>query len=274
MYRSRANRADLHAMRVVRIGTVDGAAPAFGAVRDDHVVVAEGHPFGPDGADGLRLTSRAAALADVRLLAPVLPSKVLCVGRNYAAHARELGNELPTEPLIFFKPSSTRDRSGPADRAPLALRGRAARGRARRGDRPPVRRVPVESALDVILGATCANDVTARDLQRRDGQWTRGKGFDTFCPLGPWIDTDFDVREPARVQCRVDGEVRQDGTTGDLVFDIATLIAWCSAFCTLLPGDVLLTGTPAGVGPLPAGCTVEVEVERLGVLSNPVVAES
>ena len=210
----------------------------------------------------------------MQLLAPVLPSKVLCVGRNYAAHARELGNELPTEPLIFFKPSTSVIGPGqPIVRPSLSedvqheaelavVIGRLCR------------RVPVESALDVVLGVTCANDVTARDLQRRDGQWTRGKGFDTFCPLGPWIDTDFDVREPARVQCRVDGEVRQDGTTGDLVFDIATLIAWCSAFCTLLPGDVLLTGTPAGVGPLPAGCTVEVEVERLGVLSNPVVAES
>ena len=206
-----------------------------------------------------------------RLLAPVLPSKVVCVGRNYADHAAELGNEVPPEPLLFLKPSTAV--IGPGD--PIAL--------------PPIservdheaelgvvigrlcRRVSEEDAPRFVLGYTCGNDVTARDLQERDGQWTRAKGFDTFCPLGPWVESEVDPAD-LLVACRVNGEVRQSARTSLLTFPPAALVAYVSQVMTLLPGDVILTGTPAGIGPLDAGDTVEVDVEGIGVLENRVVA--
>lgn len=255
-------------MRFVRVARPDG--PDFAALHDDgeHVVLLQGHPFG-DWA----LSDKAAPLSQVRLLAPVLPSKVLCVGKNYAAHAAEMGAEVPAEPLIFSKPSTSI--IGPHEPIRLPELSHEVHHEAELGVviGRMCRKVAVDDAHTVILGYTCANDVTARDLQRRDHQWTRAKGFDSFCPLGPWVDTDFDVNEPARVLCRINGEVRQDGTTADLVFGVAELVAWCSAFATLLPGDVILSGTPAGVGPIEAGDLVEVEVERLGTLANDVIAE-
>jgi 2-keto-4-pentenoate hydratase/2-oxohepta-3-ene-1,7-dioic acid hydratase in catechol pathway len=229
-----------------------------------------GHPFAPS-AEGPKLTGARYPIEDVRLLAPVLPSKIVAIGRNYAEHARELGNEVPAEPLIFLKPSTAVAGPGDAIVRPVQLSERVdfegelaiVFGRLCR-DVPPAR-VP-----EVIFGYTCANDVTARDLQTRDGQWTRAKGFDTFCPLGPWIETSLD---PADVQLTttVNGAVKQDSRTSLLIHDIAAMVTYVTAVMTMLPGDVLLTGTPAGVGPLVAGDSVSVSVEGVGVLTNRVV---
>jgi 2-keto-4-pentenoate hydratase/2-oxohepta-3-ene-1,7-dioic acid hydratase in catechol pathway len=208
--------------------------------------------------------------SEVRLLAPVIPSKVVAVGRNYVAHAEELGNEVPEEPLIFLKPSTSV--IGPGDPVPLPPQSRRVDheaelavviGRVCRG-------VTQEEAAKFVLGYTCGNDVTARDLQEKDDQWTRAKGFDGFCPLGPWIETELDPTD-LEVACRVNGEGRQSGRTSAMAFPPAALVSFVSQVMTLLPGDVILTGTPAGIGPLSAGDHVEVEVEGIGVLANPVV---
>jgi 2-keto-4-pentenoate hydratase/2-oxohepta-3-ene-1,7-dioic acid hydratase in catechol pathway len=253
-------------LRIVRVARPTG--PAFGVVQGDLVRLLDGHPF-----SGVDLTDQLAPVDQVKLLAPIIPSKVMCVGKNYADHAAEMGGEVPDEPLIFSKPATAVIGPGAPIRLPAlseevhheaelaVVIGRLSR------------KVAVADALDHVLGYTCANDVTARDLQRRDGQWTRAKGFDSFCPLGPWIETELDPTDGLSITCRVDGEVRQSGTTADLVVSVAELVAHVSAFTTLLPGDVLLTGTPAGVGPLLAGQTVEVEVEGLGTLANPVLAD-
>ncbi len=208
-------------------------------------------------------------LADVTLLAPCQPSKIVCVGRNYVEHAAEHGAEVPAEPLIFLKPPSAV--IGP-DQAvilpPLSQRveheaelvvviGRQAR------------HLQVANALDAVLGYTCGNDITARDLQRRDGQWSRAKGFDSFCPLGPWIETNLDWSKQ-QVHCLVNGQTRQSGSTSDMVFGVPELLAYVTAVMTLEPGDVLMTGTPSGVSPLHAGDTVAVAISGIGVLSNPV----
>lgn len=209
---------------------------------------------------------------EVRLLAPVSPSKVICVGRNYTEHAREHGVEVPDIPLLFLKPPSAVIGHGepilvPPQSSQVEHEAELVVVIARRG-----RWILPEDAREYILGYTLANDVTARDLQRLDGQWTRGKGFDTFCPLGPWIETQFDAAD-ALLSCRVNGELRQMVSTGEMVFSINQLVAFASTIMTLEPGDVILTGTPAGVGPLHAGDTVEVELEGFGILSNPVQSE-
>jgi 2-keto-4-pentenoate hydratase/2-oxohepta-3-ene-1,7-dioic acid hydratase in catechol pathway len=206
---------------------------------------------------------------DVRLLAPVLPSKLVCVGKNYAAHAAEFGLEMPEEPLLFLKPSTAV--IGPHD--PIRLLP-ISRRVDYEGELAVVigalaRNVRSEEAFRVILGYTCANDVTLRDLQHENDQWTRAKGFDGSCPLGPWIETDLDPTD-VRVETRLNGEVRQGAQTADMAFGVATLIEYVTSFMTLLPGDVLLTGTPEGVGKLSAGDVVEVEVDGIGTLSNPV----
>jgi len=254
-------------MRITRVARPDG--PAFGLVRDDLVVLVQGHPFAE-----FTVTDQVAPLEKVRLLAPIIPSKILCVGQNYAAHAAELGSEVPAEPLIFAKPATAVIGPGDAIRLPAlselvhheaelaVVIGRL------------TRKVAPADALDAVLGYTCANDVTARDLQRRDGQWTRAKGFDTFCPLGPWIETDLDPSEDLGVRALVNGEVRQSGSTADLIFDIPTIVSYCAAFTTLLPGDVILTGTPSGVGPIQPGDTVTIEVDGIGTLTNPAVADA
>lgn len=212
-----------------------------------------------------------APLEQVRLLAPATPTKIVAVGRNYAEHAAEFGNPPPLEPLLFLKPPSAL--IGPGEAIVLPALSERVDHEAELavviGRR--CRRVRREEALDYVLGYTCANDVTARDLQKRDGQWARAKGFDTFCPLGPWIVTDLDPTD-LEVTARVNGEIRQCGYTRDFIFSLPVLIAYASAAMTLEPGDVLLTGTLAGVGPLHAGDTVEVEVSGIGVLKNPVVA--
>ena len=216
-------------------------------------------------------TGELVPIDDVFLLAPVLPSKVVAVGQNYAEHAREMGGRVPDEPLVFLKPSTSV--IGPGDpivHPPVGERmdyegelavvvGRLAR------------RLSTEQAARAILGYTCGNDVTLRDLQAKDGQWTRAKGFDTSCPLGPWIETEVD---PAGLRLRtlVNGEVRQDARTSDLAFGPAEPVSFVSTFMTLLPGDVVLTGTPAGVGALAPGDRVEVEIEGIGTLANAVAA--
>ncbi len=210
----------------------------------------------------------------VRLLAPVIPrSKVVGVGRNYADHAAEMGGDVPAEPLVFLKPNTTV--IGPGD--PIALPAQSAEVHYE-GELAVVigrlcRDVPIERVAEVVVGYTCANDVTARDLQRRDGQWWRAKGFDTFCPLGPYlvIGLDLDQAGDLALTTRRDGEVVQSARTSQMVHGIAELVAFISSAMTLLPGDVILTGTPAGVGPISAGQRVEVEIEGIGVLSNPAV---
>jgi len=242
-------------------GAVEGEPEAgTGALT---VAEIEGHPFGE-----IRFTGQRWAVADVRLLSPILPSKVVCVGRNYAAHAAEHGAEVPAEPLLFLKPSTSV--IGPHDVVRLPPQSSRVEHEAELAvviGAPGARRVDRATAAKAIFGYTCANDVTARDLQRADGQWTRAKGFDSFCPLGPWIATDVDVAD-VEVRCEVNEEVRQLGRTKDMVFDSATLVSYVSHIMTLLPGDVVLTGTPAGVGPLTDGDLVEVRIERIGTLTN------
>jgi 2-keto-4-pentenoate hydratase/2-oxohepta-3-ene-1,7-dioic acid hydratase in catechol pathway len=211
---------------------------------------------------------------DVRLLSPVLPSKLVCVGKNYEAHAAEFGMEVPTEPLLFLKPSTAV--IGPHD--PIRLLPISERvdyeGELAVVIGALARNVRAEDAYRVILGYTCANDVTLRDLQRMDDQWARAKGFDGSCPLGPWIETDLDPHDFAegrRVQTHLNGDLVQDGSTKDLIFDIPTLVAHVTSVMTLLPGDVILTGTPEGVGPMQPGDEVEVSIEGLGALTNTVV---
>jgi 2-keto-4-pentenoate hydratase/2-oxohepta-3-ene-1,7-dioic acid hydratase in catechol pathway len=214
-------------------------------------------------------TGEEVPLDDVRLLAPVLPSKVVCLGKNYAAHAAEFDSAVPEEPLLFLKPSTAV--IGPGDTIPLPSISRRV---DYEGELAVVvgrlaRSVRAEDAFRFILGYTCANDVTLRDLQKRDGQWTRAKGFDGSCPLGPWIETDVDPND-ARIETRLNGDTRQSATTAEMVFGVATIIEYVTTFMTLLPGDVILTGTPEGVGKLEPGDRVEVEVDGVGVLANPV----
>jgi len=261
-------------VRIARFTT--GDEPKFGAVGEldgrPVVAVLTGDPLYA----GIELTGQSHPLDDVRLLAPLIPrSKVVGIGRNYADHAAELAHELPTEPLMFLKPNTSV--VGPGDpivhpeqtqelhwEAELAVViGRICRD------------VPAEQVGDVLLGYTVANDVTARDLQRSDDQWTRAKGFDTFCPLGPWVETDLDVSDlRVTTRLRTDGrdELRQDARTSQLIFDVPTLVSYVSSVMTLLPGDVVLTGTPAGVGQMVPGDEVTVAVEGIGELTNRVVS--
>ncbi len=231
----------------------------------------EGHPFGQIQFSGARW-----ALSDVRLLSPILPSKVVCVGRNYAEHAAEHGNEVPKEPLLFLKPSTSV--IGPRDAIRLPIFSKQVEHEAELAvviGAPGARRADRATAAKAVFGYTCANDVTARDLQRSDSQWTRAKGFDSFCPIGPWITTGLDVSD-LEVRCEVgrnpdEMEVRQLGRTKDMVFDVPALVSYISHVMTLLPGDVVLTGTPAGVSPLTDGDTVTVRIEGIGELTNSVV---
>ncbi|GAA2545179.1 fumarylacetoacetate hydrolase family protein [Winogradskya consettensis] len=225
----------------------------------------------------VRPTGNRWALADVRLLAPIFSSKVIGIGRNYADHAAELGNELPKEPLIFIKPSTSV--IGPNDAIRIPSVAKQVEHEAELAvviGASGARRVDRAGAQKAIFGYTVGNDVTARDLQRSDPQWTRAKGFDSFCPLGPWIETDLDVSD-LEVRCEVGRnpdamEVRQLGRTKDMVFDVPTLVSYVSHVMTLLPGDVILTGTPAGVSQIVSGETVSVSVQGIGELRNPVVS--
>ena len=252
-------------------GVVTGELDEFGQPAEDSVVVAlAGDPLYV----GVKLLDEEHRLADVRLLAPVLPrSKVVGIGRNYAAHAAEMGGEVPEEPLMFLKPNTSVVGPGDPIFYPSQTRNLHYEGELAVVIGRICRDVPPEQATDVIHGYTIANDVTARDLQRSDVQFTRAKGFDTFCPLGPWIETDLDPQHFAdgvSVQTHLNGDLVQDGSTKDLIFDIPTLVAHVSSVMTLLPGDVILTGTPEGVGPMNVGDEVEVSIAGLGTLTNKV----
>lgn len=250
---------------VVGFGVVDGVSPDGDPGPETTVTPIVGHPFGPLEASGPPVP-----YADVRLLAPVLPSKVIALGKNYAAHAAEMGGEVPGEPLIFLKPSTSV--IGPGDRIDLPPQSQQVEHEAELAIviGRLCREVPISRVPEVVLGYTVANDVTARDLQHRDGQWGRAKGFDTFCPLGPWIDTEADASDLA-ITCRVNGELRQDSRTSLLVRGVPELVSWISDVMTLLPGDVILTGTPEGVGPLVDGDSVSVSISSIGTLTNRVV---
>ncbi|QGN57869.1 fumarylacetoacetate hydrolase family protein [Nostocoides sp. HKS02] len=259
-------------MRIARYTT--GEDPAYGIVEGEpgkeFIAQIQGDPL----YQPIVLTGERVMLEDVRLLAPVIPrSKVIGVGKNYADHAREMGGEPPTEPLLFLVPNTAVIGPGdpvvmPSITSEVSYEGELAVviGRIAKD-------VPRERVKEVVYGYTCANDVTARDLQRRDGQWARAKGFDTSCPLGPWIVTDLDVSNLA-IRTRHDGELVQDGSTADMIHDVETLVSHISQAFTLLPGDVILTGTPAGVGLVESGSSVEVEIEGIGTLTNPFVRRS
>jgi len=253
-------------MRLVRFQTKKDS-PQYGWINNDFVGRIEGSPFGE-----FQRSEATLPLNSVQLLAPVLPGKVICVGRNYAEHIKETSAEIPTTPLLFLKPPSAvigplqtifmPPQSMQVDHeAELAVViGKSARW------------VQPEEAMSYIYGYTAGNDVTARDLQRKDGQWTRSKGFDTFCPLGPWIETDFNPAD-AMISCHVNGELRQMASTRDMIFHIDQLIAFISSIMTLDPGDILMTGTPAGISPLHPGDVVEVTIDGIGTLRNNVAEE-
>lgn len=269
-------------MRIARFSSsrTSGGEPRFGLVElaadggehPDSIAVINGDPL----AGPVNLTGEIIALSDARLLSPVIPrSKVVGVGRNFAAHAAELGNEVPTTPMTFFKPNTAV--IGPQDAIvhpsysqQVSFEGELAVVIGRICKEVPVERVP-----EVIFGYTIGNDVTARDLQGPDKQWSRAKGSDTFCPLGPWIITHLELAEAGNlgITTTLDDEVKQSGNTDQMVHDIASLVAYISSFTTLLPGDVILTGTPEGVGAMSPGQTVSVEIEGIGTLTNPVVGD-
>jgi 2-keto-4-pentenoate hydratase/2-oxohepta-3-ene-1,7-dioic acid hydratase in catechol pathway len=252
-------------MKIVRVRLAADEI-AYGAVEPEGIRVHRGSPF-----VAWEPTETLVPFERAHLLAPVFPTKVVGVGRNYAEHAAERGVGVPSEPVIFLKPATAVVGPGASVALPpeaedvhheaelAAVVGRVAH------------RIAAEDAGDFILGYTAANDVTARDLQRRDEQWTRGKGFDTFCPLGPAIETEVDP-SGLSISCTVNGEIRQKGSTADMIFGVAELFSFITRVMTLLPGDVILTGTPAGTAPVRPGDRMEVEIERIGVLRNPVVA--
>ena len=257
-------------MRIARFTA--GDEPQYGVVGgadgDEIVASVVGDPLYA----GVELTGEQVPLVDVRLLAPVIPrSKVVCIGRNYVAHAEELGHDVPEEPLVFLKPNTSV--VGPGD--PIVYPRQSSNVHFE-GELGIVigricRDVPPERVSDVIYGYTVGNDVTARDLQETDDQWARAKGFDSFCPLGPWIETDLDP-SGLSVRTELNGELKQDGTTALMIFDVPTVVSYITSFMTLLPGDVVLTGTPAGVGPMQVGDDVSVTVEGIGTLTNKVVS--
>ncbi len=250
---------------VMRDPTSMPSLPRYGLIESENVIEISGLPWG-----SWSRSSRSARLAEVRVLCPVEPSKIVCIGRNYAAHAAELGNEIPKEPLMFLKPPSSL--IGPEE--PIVL-SKYSQQVEHEGELALVlgRRCShlrdTDEALSFVLGYTCLNDVTARDLQKSDVQFTRAKGFDTFCAVGPHIETALDPSNLV-VETHVNGVRRQSGSTSLMIYPPAFLVRWISRMMTLVPGDVIATGTPAGVGPLVAGDTVEVSVAGVGVLRNPV----
>ena len=252
-------------MRIVRFREYEQGWPSWGWVSEDRVGLIEGSPF-----SDFRREPASRPLSAVQLLAPVVPGKIICVARNYIAHAAEQDVDVPALPLLFSKPSSSL--IGPGEAILIPPQSNLVEHEAELavviGQR--ARWVSPEDAPGCILGYTAANDVTARDLQRSDGQWTRGKGFDTFCPLGPWIDTHLDPSD-VLVTCHVNGQLRQMGSTRDMIFPVAQLLAFVSSIMTLEPGDVLLTGTPPGIGPVRPGQTVSIVVGGVGRLDSPVV---
>jgi 2-keto-4-pentenoate hydratase/2-oxohepta-3-ene-1,7-dioic acid hydratase in catechol pathway len=260
-------------MRIVRFSAPAdlgvGTDPLFGVLNDqDSILVLRGDPI----YSGIVPQDKSLKLSDVKLLAPVIPrSKVVCIGKNYADHAAEMGSVVPTEPIIFIKPNTSV--IGPnetiiwpsmSERVDHEVELAIVIGRI-------CKEVPAAKARDVIYGYTIANDVTARDLQKKDGQWSRAKGFDTFCPLGPWVETEF-VPKDQKITATLNGEIKQSSVLSEMIFKIPQIIEFVTKVMTLLPGDVILTGTPAGIGPMPAGASISVAIEGLGTLTNKVSA--
>jgi 2-keto-4-pentenoate hydratase/2-oxohepta-3-ene-1,7-dioic acid hydratase in catechol pathway len=256
-------------VRIVRFappeGSKLGADPHFGILEDDKTIRAiASDPLYA----GVFPEDDRFSIDDVRLLAPVIPrSKVVCVGKNYADHAAEMGGEVPSEPIIFIKPNTSVIGPNEVIQWPSTSERIDHEAELAVVISKICKEVPKEKAQDVIFGYTLANDVTARDLQKKDGQWSRAKGFDTFCPLGPWIDTDFKPGSQL-VTAHVDGELKQSAPLSDMVFDVPFIIEFVTKVMTLLPGDVILTGTPSGIGPMNAGGEVVVSIEGLGSLRN------
>lgn len=254
-------------MKICRFLEGASGSPRFGILEGGSVAEISSAPW--DG-QSWKKTGATFAAASVRLLAPVTPSKIVCVGRNYAAHAAELGNDVPKEPLIFLKPPTSI--VGPGEPIVLTKYSNRVEHEGELGlvvGRRAAHLSDSDDALSYLCGYTCVNDVTARDLQKADVQFTRAKGFDTFCPVGPHIEAELNAAD-VLVECRVNGTVRQSGRTSLMIFSPAFVVQWISRMMTLEPGDLIATGTPAGVGPLLAGDTTEVSVEGIGVLSNPV----
>jgi 2-keto-4-pentenoate hydratase/2-oxohepta-3-ene-1,7-dioic acid hydratase in catechol pathway len=245
----------------------EGSSTKWGVVEEDRVREMDGDPFGH-----FHLSSQTKRIEEVKLLPPCLPSKIVALGINYRDHAEEMRSKLPEDPLLFIKPATAV--IGPGDGIVYPKMSKQVDYEAELGVviRKVAKAVPVEKATEYILGYTCFNDVTARDLQSKDRQWTRGKGFDTFAPIGPWIVTDIDP-DHLELSSYLNGERRQHSNTKNLIFGPQQLVSFISHIMTLLPGDVIATGTPSGVGPMIIGDKIDVVIEGIGTLSNTVVAE-
>jgi 2-keto-4-pentenoate hydratase/2-oxohepta-3-ene-1,7-dioic acid hydratase in catechol pathway len=258
-------------MRIIRFSAPEklgvGTDPLFGVLNDqDAILVLRGDPI----YSGIVPAEKSLKLSNVKLLAPVIPrSKVVCIGKNYADHAAEMDSEVPSEPIIFIKPNTSV--IGPneliiwprmSERVDYEAELAIVIGRI-------CKEVPASKAKDVIYGYTLANDVTARDLQKKDGQWSRAKGFDTFCPLGPWIETEF-VPGDQKITSTLNGELKQSSMLSEMIFKVPQIVEFVTNVMTLLPGDVILTGTPAGIGPMPSGASITVAIDGLGALTNKV----
>ena len=250
-------------MKVARFS--NGAEPRFGIVDGPELVVLKGHPL----VAGYQTTGERIPLKEVKLLAPTIPSKIVCIGKNFADHAAEIGEEITDEPLIFFKPSSAIIGHGDAIVTPPQSKQVELEAELCLVIGKLSKNVSEEKALEYLWGVTIANDVTARDLQFGDGQWARSKGFDTFCPLGPWVETEF-VPDGQVIESRINGEIRQNVAITEMVHKIPAIISYVSKNMSLLPGDIILTGSPAGISVINSGDLIECEIEGIGILSNPV----
>ena len=250
-------------MKVARFS--NGADPRFGIVDGPELVVLKGHPL----VAGYQTTGERIPLKEVKLLAPTIPSKIVCIGKNFADHAAEIGEEVTAEPLIFFKPSSAIVGHGDAIVIPPQSKQVELEAELCLVIGKLAKNVSEEKALEYLWGVTIANDVTARDLQFGDGQWARSKGFDSFCPLGPWVETEFSP-DGQVIESRINGEVRQNVAITEMVHNIPSIISYVSKNMSLLPGDIILTGSPAGISVINSGDLIECEIEGIGILSNPV----
>lgn len=262
-------------MRIVRFVPLESAGlgtdPLFGALNDKGtILVLKGDPL----YSGIVPIDKTVKIEDVRLVAPVIPrSKVVCVGKNYADHAAEMNSAVPDEPIIFIKPNTAVIGPGETIQWPRMAPSIDYEGELAIVISRICKEVPAAKANDVIFGYTLGNDVTSRELQKKDGQWIRAKGFDTFCPLGPWIETEF-VPGDQKIETRVNGELKQSEPLSSMIFKIPQIIEFVTSVMTLLPGDVILTGTPAGIGPMAAGSEVEISIEGIGSLKNKVSARA
>lgn len=257
-------------MRITRFS--DNGRVCFGLIEDGYVHEVDKSPFEAGGVKGISKTGKSRAFDSVKALAPVLPSKIVAIGLNYRAHAAEFNKPLPAEPMLFLKPSTAVINPGGEIVYPSHMSHRVDyEGELAMVIGKTAKDVPVDRAAEYILGYTCFNDVTARDLQGKDIQYTRAKGFDTFAPMGPWIETGINPLD-VRIETYLNGEKKQDSSTADMIFNVYELLSFVSHVMTLLPGDVIATGTPSGVGKMKPGNTVEVRIEGIGSLINSVRA--